>query len=75
MGGSQLSSAEPGFYSYCKDNKRHWALLPTPMEIFSWKHSKAYHTISFPFSPVGRFLILEWKTGSRETCGSLVVAI
>lgn len=37
------------------------------MEKVSWKHSKAYHTISFLFSPEGRFLILEWKTGSRET--------
>lgn len=37
------------------------------MERVSWKHSKAYHIISFLFSPEGRFLILEWKTGSRET--------
>lgn len=36
------------------------------MEKVSWKRSKAYHTISFSFSPEGRFLILDWKTGSRE---------
>lgn len=36
------------------------------MEKVSWKHSKAYHTISFSFSPEGRFLILDRKTGSRE---------
>lgn len=37
------------------------------MEKVSWKHSKAYHTISFSLSPEGRFLISEWKTGSRES--------
>lgn len=37
------------------------------MEKVCWKHSKAYHTISFSLSPEGRFLISEWKTGSRES--------
>lgn len=39
--------------------KKHWAQLPTYMEKVSWKHSKAYHTISFSFSPEGSFLISE----------------